>query len=357
MGYPENELKEAAGPPVILINLTPLKSKEFRIITISLVVSLLLTLAKFTAYFTTFSIAILSDALESIINVMAGIFACYSIYLASKPRDLNHPYGHGKVEFFSIGFEGGMILIAGCLILYKAIHSFMVPHPLQKLNGGILILAVTGIVNFILGFYLIRSGKKLPSITISGNGQHILTDAWSSLGLIAALALIRITGWHWLDPVASLILGTLIIIKGYKLMRHSISGLMDETDMQIIDRVVKVLSDHRHPAWIDVHNMRVQQYGQNYHIDCHITMPYYYSLEQVHNEIKQIEAIFNAQLTQGHVECFVHTDPCVPESCPLCMIMNCPVRSFPFEKEIPWTRDTVLPNKQHIGRLKQTETP
>lgn len=325
-----------------------LKSREFRIITISLVVSIVLTAAKFAAYFTTFSVAILSDALESIINVMAGIFASYSIYLASKPRDLNHPYGHGKVEFFSIGFEGGMILIAGCLILYKTVLSFIHPQELQKLNGGILIMVATGAVNFILGIYLVKWGKKLPSITISGNGQHILTDAWSSLGLITALVLIRLTGWHWLDPLASLILGTLIIVKGYKLMRHSISGLMDETDMQIIDRLVKILSAHRRPAWIDVHNMRVQQYGQNYHIDCHITMPYYYSLEQVHMEIKQMEDVFNKEMAHGHVECFIHTDPCIPKSCPLCTIMDCPVRSFPFEKKIPWTRDTVLPNHQHI---------
>lgn len=328
-------------------------SKEFRIITISLVISLILTIAKFTAYFTTSSVAILSDALESIINVIAGVFASYSIYLASKPKDLNHPYGHGKVEFFSIGFEGGMILIAGCLILYKAVHSFIEPHELQKLNGGIIIIVATGVVNFILGLFLVNSGKKLSSITISGNGQHILTDAWSSLGLIIALLLIRFTGWHWLDPLASLILGILIVIKGYKLMRHSISGLMDETDMQIIDRVVQVLSKNRRPAWIDVHNMRVQQYGQNYHIDCHITMPYYYSLRQVHYEVKQIEEILNEQVTSGRVECFIHTDPCVPQSCPLCMIMDCPVRSFTFEKELPWTRDTVLPNHQHLRKPSQ----
>lgn len=313
-----------------------------------MVVSLILTLAKFTAYFTTLSVAILSDALESIINVIAGGFACYSIYLSSRPKDLNHPYGHGKVEFFSIGFEGGMILIAGCLILYKAVYSFIAPHTLQKLNSGIYIIVATGIVNLILGLYLIRAGRKTASITISGNGQHILTDAWSSLGLIIALVLIQTTGWRWLDSVASLALASLIIVKGYKLVRHSISGLMDETDMKMIDHVAQILSDHRSPAWIDVHNMRVQQYGQNYHIDCHITMPYYYSLERVHSEIKQIEDILDNQLTQGNVECFIHTDPCVPESCPFCMIMDCPVRSFPFEHTLPWNRLTVLPNHKHI---------
>lgn len=325
-----------------------MKTKEFQIISISLIVSLVLTIAKFIAYFSTHSVAILSDALESIINVMAGGFACYSIYLASKPKDLNHPYGHGKVEFFSIGFEGGMILIAGCLILFKAAQSFISPHTLQKLNSGILIIVCAGIANYLLGLYLTRWGRKLPSITISGNGQHILTDAWSSLGLISALILIQLTGWRWLDPLASLILGSLIIYKGYKLLRHSVSGLMDETDMKIIDQVTAILSENRRPAWIDVHNMRAQQYGQNYHIDCHITMPYYFSLNEVHREIKLVEKTIGDFLPSGNAECFFHTDPCVPAGCPYCLMEKCPVRKYPFEKRIIWTRDNVLSDNQHV---------
>lgn len=329
-----------------------MKSKEFKIISLSLIVSFVITIAKFYAYVDTHSVAILSDALESIINVIAGAFACYSIYLTSKPKDLNHPYGHGKIEFFSIGFEGGMILIAGCLILYKAIESFIVPHELHKLSLGILIVVIAGILNFLLGIFLVRSGKKIPSITISGNGQHILTDAWSSLGLIAALVLIHFTGWRWMDPLASLLLGTLIIIKGYKLVRHSVSGLMDETDMKIVDSITQILNDNRRAPWIDIHNMRVQQYGHNYHIDCHITMPYYFTLEQVHSEIKKVELTVNRHFEKGHVECFFHTDPCVPDSCPYCLMQDCPVRKFPFEKKIEWTRKTVLPNKQHLKEYK-----
>lgn len=324
-----------------------MKSQEFKIISISLVVSLVVTIAKFIAYFSTHSVAILSDSLESIINIIAGCFACYSIYLASKPKDLNHPYGHGKVEFFSIGFEGGMILIAGCLILYKAVQAFISPRHLQKLNGGILIIVVAGIVNYILGVFLIRSGKKMNSVTIGGNGQHIITDAWSSLGLIAALVLIRLTGWRWLDPVASLVLGSLIILKGYKLLRHSVSGLMDETDMRMIDRITTILSSNRRPQWIDVHNMRVQQYGQNFHVDCHVTMPYYFSLDQVHGEIKQVEKTINDHFSDGNVECFFHTDPCIPEGCPICLVRECPVRKHVFQEKIVWSRATVLPNKQH----------
>lgn len=157
----------------------------------------MLTGTKFSAWFITHSVAILSDALESIINVVAGAFACYSIYLTGKPKDENHPYGHGKVEFFSIGFEGAMIFIAGCLILFKAGQYFFVPIALEDIGKGIWIIAATAFGNLILGLFLRRSGKQLSSLTISGNAQHIMTDVYSSGGLVAALLLIHFTGWLW----------------------------------------------------------------------------------------------------------------------------------------------------------------
>lgn len=331
-----------------------MRTKEFYIVVIALLVSLILTVAKFTAYFVTDSVAILSDALESIINVVAGGFACFSIYLASKPKDANHPYGHGKVEFFSIGFEGAMIFIAGCLILFKAIQYFIHPHPIARLTYGLFIVAGAGIVNCLLGLMLLQSGRRLSSITLSGNGQHILTDAWSSLGLILALVLIRYTKWGWLDPAASVILGSLIIFKGYSLVRRSVSGLMDEADMAVIDRVAKILTDNRRSAWIDIHNMRIQQYGNNYHIDCHLTLPYYYTLEQVHTEIKALEDIVRKGLPGHEVELFVHPDPCRPDGCPYCILKDCAARQSSLRHRLPWTRDNILPNRRHAHLQKDT---
>ncbi|UYQ95194.1 cation diffusion facilitator family transporter [Chitinophaga horti] len=321
--------------------------REFRIILLSLAVSFVLTIAKFTAWFMTHSVAILSDALESIINVVAGAFASYSIYLTSKPRDENHPYGHGKVEFFSIGFEGAMIFIAGCLILFKAAQYFFTPAPIEDVDQGVWITGATTVINFVLGRYLLYAGKRSGSITLSGNGQHILTDAYSSVALIIALLLIHFTGWDWIDPATSAIMGGFILFKGYQLLRRSISGLMDETDMQVVDKVIDILSTHRRPMWIDVHNMRVQQYGSNYHIDCHITMPYYIELSQAHDELKAVDALINRELPKGETEFFIHTDPCVPTSCPYCQLLQCPVRSHPFKEKIEWTRSNVLPNRKH----------
>jgi cation diffusion facilitator family transporter len=321
--------------------------KEFRIILLSLLVSFLLTAAKFTAYFLTHSVAILSDALESIINVVAGAFASYSIYLAGKPRDENHPYGHGKIEFFSIGFEGAMIFIAGCLILFKAVQYLMGAAQLRGITQGIWLVTATTLVNLLLGQYLVRTGRKLSSITISGNGQHIMTDVYSSIGLIAALVIIHYTGWAWVDPVVSVVMGLLILRKGYQLLRRSISGLMDETDIQLIDKVISILNANRRPAWIDVHNMRVQQYGNNYHIDCHLTLPYYLELSQAHEELKAIERLVNGGFPAGEVEFFIHMDPCIPVCCHYCQLSECPVRSEPFTGKITWKRENVLPNRKH----------
>ncbi|PWV55848.1 cation diffusion facilitator family transporter [Chitinophaga sp. S165] len=293
------------------------------------------------------SVAILSDALESIINVVAGAFACYSIYLTGKPKDENHPYGHGKIEFFSIGFEGAMIFIAGCLILFKAGQYFFDPTALDKLDKGMWLIAGTALANLVLGLFLVREGKKLSSVTISGNGQHIMTDVYSSLGLIAALLLIHLTGWHWIDPLASLLMGVLILRKGYQLLRASISGLMDETDMRIVDKVIEILNARRRANWIDIHNMRVQQYGNNYHIDCHLTLPYYLELSDAHDELKALERQVNIEFPSGEVEFFIHTDPCIPVCCHYCQLADCPVRQDKFTGLIQWKRENVLPNRKH----------
>lgn len=324
-----------------------MQRRELRVILISLIVSFILTGIKFAAWFLTHSVAILSDALESIINVVAGGFACYSVYLTGKPKDENHPYGHGKIEFFSIGFEGAMIFIAGCLILFKAGQFFFVPSQLEEIDKGLWLIAATTAANLLLGMFLLREGKKLSSLTISGNGKHIMTDVYSSGALIAALLLIHFTGWSWVDPLVSALMGILILRQGYQLLRKSISGLMDETDMQVVEKVIEVMSVHRRPKWIDVHNMRVQQYGNNYHIDCHLTLPYYLELSEAHDELKVIEQVVNKSFTSGDVEFFIHTDPCIPACCHYCQLADCPVRQHEFTGLIPWREENVLPNRKH----------
>ena len=233
-------------------------------------------LVKFFAYFITSSNAILTDAAESIVNVLASAFAFYSIYLSSQPRDINHPYGHGKVEFFAVFVEGSLISMAGILILFKSVYAIFYPHAITNISEGALIIGATGLINLLLGLYLINSGKKLNSITLQADGKHLLTDAVSSAGLVAGLILISFTGIYVLDSLLSMALGCYVCYSGYRLVRKSVGGLMDESDLTKVEAIIAVLQANRQSSWIDVHNLRTQQYGSDLHIDCHITLPYYF---------------------------------------------------------------------------------
>ncbi len=324
-----------------------MKKKELFYIQLSLAISVIICAAKFAAWYFTHSLVILSDALESIINVVASAFAWYSIYLSNKPRDTEHPYGHGKVEFFSIGFEGAMILIAGFGIIIQAVLFFINPSSLHQIQIGLWFTVAGGLANFILGYFLLHNGKKLNNLTLTGNGKHILSDSYTSLGVLIALILILITGYNWIDPVASILSAAIIIYTGFRLVRKSIRGLMDEVDMKVVDELVSILKENRMPVWIDMHNMRVQRFGNFYHVDCHVTLPYYLSLEEVHEQIKRIDELVNQNFKNGTIEFFIHTDPCIESSCLHCMLSECTVRRNPFVKKIEWSKENLLPNKKH----------
>jgi cation diffusion facilitator family transporter len=322
-------------------------NRQKRLITISLILGGLLMLIKFSAFLITGSNAILTDAMESIVNVVASGFAFYSIHLAAKPKDENHPYGHGKVEFFSVFLEGGLIFIAGILILGKAVYNLFFPEEIENLLEGIGLIGLTGLVNWAYGTHLVIQSKKLKSLTIEADGKHLQTDAYSTLGLLVGLGLIYLTGWTWLDIVISLGLGLFILINGYYLLRKSIGGLMDESDVELVKDIIEVLEKNRKDAWIDVHNLRVQRYGQELHLDCHVTMPSYYELQLVHEEMSAIDnALNSAHLAK--TELFIHVDPCVPECCSYCQVSNCPIRTEPFKKMIPWDVDIVSKNQKHF---------
>lgn len=317
-----------------------------RLALLSLVVSLALVLVKFYAYFLTRSQAVLTDALESIINVVASGFALYSVYLASRPKDENHPYGHGKIEHLSVGFEGGLILMAGGFIFYSAVKSFLYPHALEQPGWGMALLAATAIVNLIVGFVLVQAGRKHHSPALVGDGQHLYLDSLSTLVSCAALLLVLLTGNVLFDSGASVLLGVFIVVNGYRMVRRSVSGLMDESDVTTVAQVIGELQVLRQPAWIDVHNLRVLRYGANLHIDCHVSMPYYFSLEEVHTEVHRIEDFIRGRF-EVEVEMFVHADPCSFAACSHCHMPDCPVRQHPFTREIPWTVANAMKDERH----------
>jgi len=305
-----------------------------------------LFLTKIIAYQYTHSLAILSDALESIVNVIAGFVGLYSLYVAAKPRDLDHPYGHGKAEFVSAAVEGGLIVAAGIMIIYETVMNFLQESPLQKLDTGLILVGATAVINYVAGAVCIRIGKKNNSLALQASGKHLQVDTYSTIGIIAGLAIILLTRLYWLDKVIALGMSVLVIYNGYRIIRTSLAGIMDEADMQLLKRFIHVLNDHRRANWVDLHNLRVIKYGPLLHIDCHLTVPWYLNVHEAHLEIDALAALIKQQLGDA-IELFVHTDGCLPFSCTICTKTDCSVRQQPMKERLDWTLENIISNQKH----------
>lgn len=320
---------------------------NIRIQTWVVAVGILLLLAKFGAYIITHSNAILTDALESIVNIVAGGIGLYSLQLSAKPRDADHPYGHGKIEFISASIEGTLVLFAGLIIIGKSIYSFVYPQPLSDLDTGIFIILITAVINFSLGLICIRQGRKSGSPALAGSGAHLQSDAYSTFGIIAALVMIYFTGFKMLDNIIAIGMGMFICYTGYQVVRKAIAGIMDEADYDLLRKIISQLNNERRDEWVDLHNMRVIKYGNVVHIDCHLTLPWYINVREAHEQVSRVDESVKKDL-QNPVELFIHTDPCVPQvQCPICMNRHCAMREAPLQMTITWNLETSLQNKKH----------
>jgi cation diffusion facilitator family transporter len=316
------------------------------------ILSVVLFLAKLTAWYLTHSVAILTDALESTVNVITGFIGLYSVSLAAKPRDFNHPYGHAKAEYISAAIEGSLIFIAGLVIIYEAIGQLLEPKPLHGLDYGIIITAIAGVVNFIAGKYAIRQGAKHKSATIEAAGKHMTVDAYSTFAIIVGLVLLLFTNWQWLDSAVAMLFAVFILVTGYRVVRKSLAGIMDEADEKLLGEVISFLQTSRRPQWIDMHNMRVIQYGNMMHVDAHMTLPWYYRVADGEREIHLLEDII-ADHFGNKIEIFVHIDACAPFSCKLCALADCPVRQERYKEQLAWTLDIVWADSKH-GKASPT---
>ena len=324
----------------------PSSKRNIKLQRIIALVSSALLLAKFWAYYITHSVSVLTDALESIVNVVAGFIGLYSLYVAAKPRDIDHPYGHGKAEFISAAVEGTMVLIAGVLIIYSAVKNLIYPVPIQQLDVGIYIVASTAVVNWLLGFISLQQGKRSGSLALMASGRHLQTDTYLTLAIIAGLLLISVTGKIWIDAVVAICFGLYIIYTGYKILRVSLAGIMDEADMDLLEKLVDLLEKNRRDNWVDLHNLRVIKYGNVLHVDCHLTVPWYLNVAQAHDEVDTLGELIRGEFGES-LELFVHSDGCKYFQCHICKKMDCPVRQHPFENVIDWNLDNALQNERH----------
>ena len=320
--------------------------QNFRIQLWITVLSVVLFLTKIIAYQFTHSLAILTDALESIVKVMAGFIGLYSLHIAAKPRDLDHPYGHGKAEFVSAAIEGGLIIAAGIMIIYETVINFVEDSPLQKLDTGLLLIGITAVINFIAGTVCLKIGKKNSSLALQASGKHLQVDTYSTLGIIAGLVIILLTKLFWLDKLIALGMSVLVIYNGYKIIRTSLAGIMDEADMKLLKQLVIILNKDKRVNWIDLHNLRVIKYGSLLHIDCHLTVPWYLNIHEAHLEIDALSALIKKQFGDS-LELFVHTDGCLPFSCTICTKSDCTVRQEPLKGRLEWTLQNIISNQKH----------
>lgn len=325
--------------------MTPVK-ENVRLQRIIILVAIILFIVKLVAWFLTGSLAILTDALESIVNIVAGFLGLYSLNLSAKPKDADHPYGHGKVEFLSAGVEGSLVIAAGFFIIYKAVQSFFYPHVIQKLNTGIILIAITAVVNFIVGKVSIATGKRNRSLQLIAGGKHLITDTYSTSAILVGLAVIYFTGYNSIDSLIACAVAVIIIYTGYKIVRVSIAGIMDEADDKLLEDIVNLLNKNRKENWIDIHNTRIIKYGSTLHCDCHLTVPWYLNVNEAHSEIESLSRLIKNEFKES-VELFVHSDACKDFSCKICSKHNCMVRKHTFEKRITWTIKNISKDAKH----------
>jgi cation diffusion facilitator family transporter len=310
------------------------------------IVAVLLFIVKIFAWWLTHSVAILTDALESVVNVVAGFISLYSLYVAAKPRDLDHPYGHGKAEFISAAFEGTMIAIAGGIIIFESITGLLHPKELHQLNLGILLIGLSAIINFIIGWICIKNGKKNNSLALVASGKHLQSDTYSTLGIIVGLILIYFTHFNQLDNFVAIGFAFYIIYTGYIIIRSSLEGIMDKADTELLSKMVDVLNKNRKDNWIDLHNIRIIKFGSVLHLDAHLTLPWYLNVHESNAEIDQLSQFVKNEFGES-MELFVHSDGCLEFSCRICHKQDCAVRQHPFKHSIEWTVENTINDKKH----------
>jgi cation diffusion facilitator family transporter len=316
----------AAGPPEVSRPRSPslrhVPAAERRAASLSLAIGTLLVTVKFVAYFLTGSAAIFSDALETIVNVVAALVALYSLAVAHMPADADHPYGHGKIEFLSAGAEGSMVLLAGVVIIVEAGHALL--HPglnEERLGLGLILMVGALALNGTVGLYLLRTGRRGDSATLKADGQHLLADALVSTVALAALVTVRLTHQAWVDPVAALGVGFYVVSTGARVARKSAAGLMDEQDEQDRLLLAGILDGHlgpqgRQPRICGYHKLRHRHNGRYHWIDFHLLLPARFDVEQAHRVASAIEHEIEEALGEG--DATAHVEPCLAPHCQSC---------------------------------------
>lgn len=284
------------------------KSRSKTALQISLVVSFISLLAKATGFYLTESTTALSDALESVIHILAVAFVYYGFLLSSKPADEKHLYGHERVEFLSVGIEGAVIILAGVIIIYESINHYLFGHTLQNLDSGIFLMALAGGINYFLGSYLVKVGREENNMMVVSNGKHTLTDVWTSVSVVLTLLIIRFTDWAVLDSLVGFCLALYIMYEGFKLLKYSVDGLMDSKDPTVDNIIMSILDGELPGSMTSYHHLRHRTTGNTTWIELHALFETEVDLKQAHEDATRLERQLIDALT-GDVIVTIHLEP------------------------------------------------
>jgi len=282
--------------------------QQKQIMNASLAVAVLLLAVKVTASIVTDSSAIYSDAAESVVHVLAVAFAAWALRLSHKPADDTHHFGHDKVSFVSAGFEGAMITAAAMLIFYQAGHQCLFGVKIDRLGWGAILTGGAAVINLLLGLALVRVGKKQGSPLIRANGLHVLTDVWSSVAVLVALGLIKLTGWLWWDPIAAGLAAANICHTGFGLIRESLGGLLDASNPAMEKRLRELLTQESRSRGMSYHHLRHRHSGRVHWVEFHLVCDDSLSVGNAHDLATEIESKV-AALLQPDARVISHLEP------------------------------------------------
>lgn len=304
------------------------QKSRIRVALLSICAGLVVLGLKYVAYVVSGSVALRSDAIESIVNVVAALFALGAVMFSGKPADREHPYGHGKIEHFSAAFEGGLIALAAAFILIEATHALVFGVQLKNLGRGLALNLFAGFLNGLLGWYLLHKGRVTRSKALEADGHHILSDFWTTVGIALGLFAVKFTGVHWMDPIMAMVVGLLLARTGFRLVAESSRALLDSEDPELVNRILTAMNRVRPWDVIAVHEMRTFRSGRYTHVDAHLVVPEFYSIRQAHD---LCEGFSVRSLREAGVEGEVHThvDPCGRLYCDRCPAESCGIRRAP----------------------------
>lgn len=274
---------------------------------LSVSAALLTILLKAGAYFLTDSVGLLSDAIESTANLVAAVVALIVLTVAAQPPDEEHAYGHTKAEYFASGVEGTLIFVASLTIGIAAVNRLMDPQPIEQIGVGIIISIIAALLNLVVARILYRAGSQYRSITLVADAKHLMTDVWTTAGVLVGVGAVGITGWVWLDPVIALVVAIQILISGIKILRESVGGLMDVgLPADEIEQIVGILNAHTQDG-VQYHALRTRQSGAQRFMSVHLQVPGDWSIQKGHSLLEDIESDVRSSLEP--ISVFTHIEP------------------------------------------------